>query len=189
MVVGDELASSMGDARGMGWPGRLAARTVSPAPVFLTALPIPGEASAQLAERAIEEAMRRFHPDADNRLVIGLGIHDLAQRVSRPRSRVNLAKILDASIHSHIPTMVVGPPPVGGFMDPEIDALSSSFRDVTERRRMKYVETFEPLRSHDQWHTDLAQFSGHHPGQAGYGLLTYLVLHSGWHTWLGLSEP
>jgi len=26
------------------------------------------------------------------------------------------------------------------------------------------------------------------PGQAGYGLIAWLVLHTGWHAWLGLPE-
>jgi hypothetical protein len=27
------------------------------------------------------------------------------------------------------------------------------------------------------------------PGQAGYGLMAWLVLHTGWHQWLGLPDP
>ena len=26
------------------------------------------------------------------------------------------------------------------------------------------------------------------PGQAGYGLMAWLVLHTGWHGWLGLPD-
>ena len=28
-----------------------------------------------------------------------------------------------------------------------------------------------------------------HPGQAGYGLMAWLVLHRGWYDWLDLPEP
>jgi hypothetical protein len=49
-----------------------------------------------------------------------------------------------------------------------------------------FVDCFAPLVQHEQWHADLAASGGQHPGQAGYGLLAWLVLHGGWHAWLGL---
>jgi acyl-CoA thioesterase-1 len=50
-----------------------------------------------------------------------------------------------------------------------------------------YVETFAPLRAHEQWLSDLGAGDGVHPGQAGYGLMAWLVLHNGWHAWLDLD--
>ena len=45
VVIGDELAAGAGDPKGLGWVGRVAARTVPPvAPTFLT-LAVPGENS------------------------------------------------------------------------------------------------------------------------------------------------
>ena len=41
---------------------------------------------------------------------------------------------------------------------------------------------------HDQWRTDLAASRvPHHPGQAGYGLIAWLVLHHGWAPWLQIG--
>jgi len=41
---------------------------------------------------------------------------------------------------------------------------------------------------HDQWRTDLATSRvPHHPGQAGYGLIAWLVLHNGWAEWLQID--
>ena len=51
------------------------------------------------------------------------------------------------------------------------------------------VDAFEPLRNHEQWTADVAAAGGMHPGQAGYGLLAWLVLHRGWYEWLGVERP
>ncbi|BDZ42931.1 hypothetical protein GCM10025865_22300 [Paraoerskovia sediminicola] len=41
---------------------------------------------------------------------------------------------------------------------------------------------------HEQWLSDLSQSGTGYPAQAGYGLMAWLVLHTGWHAWLGLPE-
>ena len=51
-----------------------------------------------------------------------------------------------------------------------------------------FVDCYGPLSSHEQWFSDLAAGDGTHPGQAGYGLVAWLVLHGGWHSWLGLPQ-
>jgi hypothetical protein len=51
-----------------------------------------------------------------------------------------------------------------------------------------FVDTYTPLAAHDQWLGDLAAGDGVLPGQAGYGLMAWLVLHTGWHAWLGLPD-
>ena len=38
-----------------------------------------------------------------------------------------------------------------------------------------------------QWRNDLAANDGR-PGQSGYGLMAWLVLHRGWYSWLNLPE-
>ena len=49
------------------------------------------------------------------------------------------------------------------------------------------MDCFTPLTTHEQWQSDLAAGDGDHPGQAGYGLLAWLVLHGGWGAWLGVD--
>ena len=50
------------------------------------------------------------------------------------------------------------------------------------------MDTFTPLVNHEQWRNDLAAGQGL-PGQAGYGLIAWLVLHRGWYQWLNVPEP
>jgi len=190
-VVGDELVAGVGDPKGLGWVGRVVARTaLEPAPVVMT-LAVPGETTGGLAMRWGAEVGLRLSdaPEGTRQhLVIGLGRADLVAGTSLARSRLNLANVLDEAERRRLPAFVVGPPP-GAHEDPERQAeLSAAFADVAQRRRVPYVETFGPLARHEQWQADLASGDGVVPGQAGYGLMAWLVLHSGWQRWLGLPD-
>lgn len=187
-VVGDELAAGVGDPKGLGWVGRVTARTPTAAPPAVLTLAVPGETSTALGARWEEEADRRFASDADNRLVIGLGRADIGAGLSLARSRLNLANILDIAEQRRIPAFVVGPPPGRAADADRLADLSAAYADVATRRRVPYVDTFTPLAAHEQWLADMASGDGLLPGQAGYGLMAWLVLHTGWHTWLGLPD-
>ncbi len=188
VVIGDELAAGAGDPKALGWVGRVAARTSTPAPPTVLTLAVPGETTTELSGRWEAEVDRRLSPEADNRLVVALGRADSLAHLSLARSRLNLANILDAADQRRMPTFVVGPPPGAGTDPTALADLSAAFADVAHRRRVPYVDTFAPLVSHEQWLADLAAGDGALPGQAGYGLMAWLVLHSHWSTWLGLPD-
>jgi acyl-CoA thioesterase-1 len=187
-VVGDELSAGVGDARALGWTGRVLARTRFDRPAMTFVLAVPGEGTSALGARWASETDSRFGPEAthDNRLVVALGRHDLDPGLSVARSRLNLANILDMADSRRLSTFVVGPPP-GRLEDGgRIADLSAAFADVASRRRVPYVDTYTPLAQHEQWLADLATTGDTYPGQAGYGLMAWLVLHTGWHAWLGI---
>lgn len=187
-VVGDDLVAGVGDPRALGWTGRVAARTEGPGRVTVFALGVPGEGTAALAERTAAETERRYSPVTDNRLVVGLGRGDLLAGTSLARSRLALANILDNARSRSVPCFVVGPPPSGdGARDEAVGELTAGFADVCARRSVPFVDCCAPLLTHEQWHADLG--TDGLPGQAGYGLLAWLVLHGGWHPWLGLTPP
>lgn len=187
-VVGDDLVAGVGDPRSLGWVGRVGARTSREAGgVTFYPLGVPAESTAELVGRWREETERRFAGSApeDRRLVIGLGHEDIRQGLSLPRSRLNLANVLDECTTRAMPVFVVGPPPAPqDWRNTRIEELSEAFADVCLRRRVPYVDCFAPLVSHEDWLTDLAAGDGEHPGQAGYGLIAWLVLHGGWQDWL-----
>lgn len=189
-IVGDDLVAGLGDAKALGWVGRVAARTSrAEGPVAIFPLGVPGEATAGLVSRWREETARRFAaaPMDACRLVVGLGHEDLYQGITLPRSRLNLANILDECHARGLPVFVVGPPPGSERVNPAVAEFSSAFFDVCLRRQVPYVDAFTPLVAHEDWLTDLAAGDGTHPGQAGYGLIAWLVLHGGWHAWLGID--
>lgn len=184
MVLGDELVAGTGDPRAMGWVGRVAARTAQERfRLTAHALGVPGETTTGMAARWQAEAGPRL--GADGRLVLGLGVADLRAGTVTARSRLNVANVLDAAAESGLPCLVVGPPPVlpGGPDDAlarGLRGLSDAFAEVCERRGVTYVDLLAGLTGNPDWEADLAASGGRVPGQAGYGLMAYLVLHGGW---------
>lgn len=189
VVVGDEFVAGFGDPRALGWVGRVAARSQSggEGPLLTLPLAVPGETTTALAARWEHELAPRL--GERTWLVVAPGATDLATGTSLARSRLNIANILDAADSSQLPVLVVGPPPRSDLPRAKQQELSDAFADVCGRRRVPYVETCAPLVDHEQWAADLAAGDGVHPGQAGYGLLAWLVLHHGWYDWLGIAPP
>lgn len=196
IALGDELLAGIGDARALGWLGRAVASEQGARnriDVFTSAL--PGESSASLADRWDDEVQRRMDQSAqsdgsiDHRIVLAMGRADFGAGLSLARSRLNLAKVLDGLERLRIPAFVVGPPPSS---DPGITQgvreLSGAFEDVCSRRRIPYVDLVSGLVGHEQWESDVARAPGDHPGQTGYGLMAWLVLHGGFGSWLGTSS-
>ena len=186
--IGDELIAGYGDGRALGWTGRVMARTrgVDAITFMLT---VPRETTAQLAERWQSEVARRSLPGGINRLVVGIGTADVAARISPARSRLSVANILDKAADEHRSCFVVGPPPLPSVNPDATAALSRAVGEVCARRGIPFVDTFEPLRNHEQWMNDVTAAGRDHPGQAGYGLRAWLVLHRGWYEWLGVEQP
>ena len=187
VVVGDELVAGFGDPRALGWVGRVAARSQGEEPLFTVQLAVPGETTTALAARWERELAPRL--GERTWLVVAPGAGDLASGTSLARSRLNLANILDAAHAAALPTLVVGPAPRSDLPRERQQELSHAFSDVCGRRRVPYVDTYSPLGDHEQWASDLAAGDGVHPGQAGYGLLAWLVLHHDWYDWLGIPAP
>lgn len=186
--VGDELISGIGDDRALGWVGRVLARTTLNPPILPITLAYPGEATSELSHRWQDEVTPRLDREADNRLVIGLGSHDLDAGISSARSRLYVANLLDNAERLQLQTFVVGPPPRPDCNARELAELSQSYADVCARRNTIYVDTFTPLVNHEQWNTDMSISASYTPRQAGYALIAWLVLHCGWHQWLGVPQ-
>ncbi|HWJ84912.1 MAG TPA: GDSL-type esterase/lipase family protein [Cellulomonas sp.] len=188
VVIGDELVAGAGDPKALGWVGRVAARTTAPDRLTTVTLAVPGETTTALGGRWEDEVRRRLDPAADNRLVVGLGRADIGAGLSLARSRLNLANVLDVADQWKLPAFVVGPPPGAAADGDRLADLSTAFGDVATRRRVPYVDTYSPLAAHEQWLGDMAAGDGELPSQAGYGLMAWLVLHTGWHAWLGQPD-
>ena len=79
-------------------------------------------------------------------------------------------------------------PSLDSEFNTRIAALADAQADVCARRGIPYVDCFRPLVSHEQWLSDVnASPDRVHPGQAGYGLIAWLVLHNGWNDWMRIS--
>ena len=190
VFIGASMTAGYGDPKGLGWVGRVVARTQHP-DLDLTAynLGVRGNTSGDVVARWGAESHPRWKGRGERRLVVSVGAGDITSGMTMARSRLNLANVLDEATTSGISAFVVGLAPT---LDPElnrrIEALAEAQADVCSRRGVTYVDCFRPLVSHDQWMADLAASPDRaHPGQAGYGLVAWLVLHNGWNDWLAIS--
>ncbi len=185
--MGDELVAGFGDARALGWTGRVMARTANEPPIMNLNLATPGETTEQLAARWQDDVLRRTSRDSENRLVVGLGSHDLDTSQTLARSRLHLANMLDNAERLQLRPFVVGPPPRIDLPARAQTDLTRAFAEVCNRRQIPFVDCYTPLVNHEQWNTDMSMSGGYVPRQAGYGLMAWLVLHMGWHNWLGVD--
>lgn len=190
VIIGDSLVSASGDPKGMGWLGRVMARTPVTEPLIdVFALPNPGDTSAKLLDRYNSEVQLRFSAGVENRLVLVLPNFDPAAGISISRSRLNVATILDDAKRKGIECFVIGPTPHRNpELNGEIEHLSAGFEDVCSRRGVHYVDCFTPLIGHEGWNSEIASDPAGRPGQIGHGLIAWLVLNRGWHEWLELPE-
>lgn len=187
-MFGDSYVAGVGDPKALGWVGRVAARTPPSTGVDLTAYPlgVRGETTEQVAVRMPLESASRFARGDEHRVVVATGINDAANYVPVERSTAALGFGLEAA---GVPALVVGPPPVGDDdLMSRIGALDAAFSDLCERRDVRYISTFGPLKNRKPWHEARAD-DGSHPNQTGYGLLSYVILHGGWYQWLGVEPP
>lgn len=189
VFVGASQTAGYGDPKGLGWVGRVVARTQHP-DIDLTAynLGIRGNTSGDVVARWAGEAHPRWKGRSERRLVLSFGTADIISGMTMARSRLNLANVIDEATNAGIGVFVVGlTPSLDGELNRRIEALAEAQADVCARRGVTYVDCFRPLASHDQWMADLAASPDRaHPGQAGYGLIAWLVLHNGWNDWLGI---
>ena len=190
VFIGASMTAGYGDPKGLGWVGRVVARTQHP-DLDLTAynLGVRGNTSGDVVARWGAESHPRWKGRGERRLVVSVGVGDITSGMTMARSRLNLANVLDEATTSGISAFVVGlAPTLDTELNRRIEALAEAQADVCSRRGITYVDCFRPLVSHDQWMADLAASPDRaHPGQAGYGLVAWLVLHNGWNDWLAIS--
>jgi lysophospholipase L1-like esterase len=190
VFIGASLVAGVGDPKGQGWVSRVVGRTHHPE-LELSAynLGVRGDTSADVLARWRTECPPRWSGRTEKRLVLSVGTADAVKGVTLARHRLNLANILDDAASAGIGTFVVSPPPsADDDLNSKLDVLVEAQADVCGRRGVPFVDCFRPLLGHDQWQSDLAASRvPHHPGQAGYGLIAWLVLHNGWYDWLQIS--
>lgn len=186
--IGDGFVAGYGDPKALGWVSRVIGRTpVREADLTAYNLGVRGDSSAEVMTRWRVECPPRWQGRSERRLVVGVGAQDVTRGISTARSRLNLANVLDEAATTGIACLVVGPTPtLDKEVNPRLEALSVAQADVCQRRGVPFVDCFAPLRGHDQWQSDLAAGDRVHPGQVGYGLIAWLVLHHGWQEWLRL---
>ena len=188
-VVGDSFVNGVGDPKALGWVGRVVARTpADELDLTVYNLGVRGDSSADVLARWRDETTRRWFDGSENRLVVAVGYNDIDAGLSSARTRLNLANIVDGAATGSLHPFVVGPPPaLDAAFNERLRPIVAAQQDVCARRGVPFIDCFTPLLSHEQWYADLGPGDGMHPAQAGYGLIAWLVLHTGWGDWLGVD--
>lgn len=187
-VFGDSFVAGVGDAKALGWVGRVAARTPVSTGVALTVYPlgVRGDTCEDVVVRMPLESASRFARGDDHGVVLAVGVADAVGSVSPLRSAATLEFGLRSTA---VRRLVVGPPPVGADdVRARIVELDRAYADVCDRLGVPYISTYGPLAEHRPWLRQLVS-GGIHPDQAGYGMLAYVVLNGGWYEWLGVQAP
>ncbi len=190
VFLGSSLVAGVGDPKGQGWVTRVVGRTQHP-DVELTAynLGVRDNTSADLLARWHSEVPLRWVGRGERRLVLSTGTDDVLTGITLARHRLNLANLLDDATSNGVGCFVVSPPPTSeDEVNDRLSVLVEAQADVCGRRSVPFVDCFTPLHGHDQWRSELASSRfPDHPGQAGYGLIAWLVLHNGWNDWLHIG--
>ena len=143
------MVNGVGDAEGLGWRGRAVAAALG-AGVELTAydLGVRRDTSADVRARWEREALARFPPGTERRLLFAFGTNDCATggedgargpRVAPEDALANADAIL-ARARELAPTVMVGPAPVldDEAVDARIQALEPDLRAVADRHGVPF---------------------------------------------------
>ncbi|HZW43736.1 MAG TPA: GDSL-type esterase/lipase family protein [Dermatophilaceae bacterium] len=190
VFIGDAYVAGYGDPKGLGWVSRVVGRTAH-GDVDITAyqLGVRDETSADVLARWRVECPPRWKGHSEKRLVVAVGHNDAVTGMSTARVRLNLANILDDAAASGVAAFAVGPTPtLDADLNARLEVVVEAQADVCARRGVPYVDCYRPLIGHEQWLSDLGAAGGVYPGQAGYGLIAWLMLHGGWDQWLDLGR-
>lgn len=189
--VGAQTLTGVGDARSLGWLGRVLAKTHAPDLVIESyPLVFPNETTEQLSHRWEREVIPRLATnETENRMVIAVPQDPVSRASSSARARLHLANTLDRAAQHNIATFVVGPTPAQDQeFNQHLAQLNTAYQDVAERRGVTYIDAFTDLVNHQNFNEDVMINDGL-PGQAAYGLIAWLVLNRGWFEWLGIADP
>lgn len=190
--IGAQTLTGVGDARGLGWLGRVLAKTHVP-DLQIESYPLvfPNETTEEMSDRWEREIIPRLssNENVENRLVIAVPQDPISMTGSSARARLHLANILDRAKQQSITTFVVGPTPAQDHeTNGHLAQLNEAYQGVAERRDVLYVDAFSDLVNHQKFNQDIMVNDGL-PGQAAYGLIAWLVLNRGWFEWLGINNP
>jgi acyl-CoA thioesterase-1 len=188
--IGDSFVAGVGDARHLGWAGRLAARSHAKGHA-LTAynLGIRRNTSADILRRFRAECTPRLPAGSHAGVVLSFGVNDTmfesgASRVATEASVSHLGELLTQLGKSRWPVLMVGPPAVDVDAHSErVVVLDALLEAECARHSVPYVSVVRQMQGHDVWRREVREGDGAHPGAGGYDALTAL-LQPAWDSWL-----
>ncbi len=208
-ILGDDLATALGDAGGVGWMGHLSRAEVSFESRFeMMALGVAGETTRELASRAEAELSARLHDGASSLVLFCFGIADMSAneaegiRLSLPESLYWAETILRNSLRNY-PTLWVGPPPLrtkAVWRDSEgrvwhlngsrLLGLNDAYKMLGAQLGVPYLDMMGALNRDRRWQRAIEKGNGVHPLSEGHAALAnYIGRWSAWRAHLNPTAP
>ena len=200
---GDSITHGVGDARGIGWPGRLAERARQRGDdLTCYNLGIRAETSAQIAARWQAESTARLPREARRAILFSFGLNDAtrvegALRVPLQRSE-EIARAMIAEASGLCPVLWIGPTPVDESTQPlrsslgilqtknntETARYDAIFRHIAKELSVPYLSLLDALGNIPAWPRLLSD--GVHPTAEGYDIMAAAVAE--WPAWRTLFD-
>lgn len=208
-ILGDDLATSLGDAGGVGWMGQLSRMETSFGSRFeMMSLGVPCETSRELAARVDDELKVRLRENLNALAVFCFGVADMAAsekggvRQPLPESLYWAETAVRHSLE-HYSTLWVGPPPVrarAAWRDADgqvwsinqgrMAALNDAFRMQAEQLGVPYLDLMTILERDKRWQRSLERGDGVHPTSEGHAALAnHIGRWSAWRKFLNATTP
>ncbi|CAA6605535.1 conserved hypothetical protein [Rhodospirillaceae bacterium LM-1] len=208
-ILGDDLATALGDSGGVGWTGQLSRSETSFGGRFeLMSLGVPCETSRDMASRVEDELAARLPVGAQALVLFCFGVADMAAsekdgvRLSLPESLYWAETALRTSLRRYH-TLWVGPPPVrmkAAWRDAEghvwslnqgrMAGLNDAYRMLAERLNVPYLDLMATLGRDRRWLRSLDSGNGVHPTSEGHAALAnHIGRWSAWRSYLNPTAP
>ncbi|MDJ0315012.1 GDSL-type esterase/lipase family protein [Arthrobacter sp. H35-D1] len=188
--IGDSFVAGVGDARHLGWAGRLAAHSHAQGQALTSYnLGIRRDTSADILRRFQVECTPRLPFGSHAGVVLSFGVNDTMNesgisRVETEASISHLRELLKQLSKAGWPVLIAGPPAVDDESHNErVVALDTLLEAECARHSVPYVSVVRQLQGHDVWRREVREGDGAHPGAAGYDVLATL-LRPAWDNWL-----
>jgi lysophospholipase L1-like esterase len=208
-ILGDDLATPLGDAGGIGWMGQLSRSETSFGGRFeLMSLGVPGQTSRDLAAHAKDELAARLPESVPSLVLFCFGVADMSAteqggvRLPLPESMFWAETVLRDSLDRY-PTLWVGPPPLrakAAWRDAEghvwylnharLAALNDAYRMLAQQLHVPYLDLSHSLSHDKRWLRAIEKGNGVHPNWEGHAALAnHIGRWSAWREQLNATAP
>ena len=175
--IGDSLVLGVGAPAGLGWPGRVCARSWAACPEIIGFnLGIRAHSSLDVAARWKAEVTPRIPEGVRGGVFFSFGTADVAKSVPLETTVATARAVLSES-KALYPTLFAGP---CGATRPDLAAgvpvVNAALMDVCAEVGVPALNLFASLSENPVFLREVGAGDGAHPGAQGYDLITELVL-------------
>lgn len=189
---GDSFVAGFGDPTAQGWVGRVQAAAPAGSEFVAVNRGVPGATSVEAVRDWQDAAERLLIEDVEHSgVVFSFGTNDVIQGMPPGQTCATLGNALAIAAGVGMPSLVVGPPPIGDLPEAErrLATLSGDLALICAVNGVRYIETHDVLTADTAWRAEATSGDGSHPGEAGYAELAELVIEDGFFEWLADVAP